>query len=141
MIQAAEPSTPASSAYAEVRTVGMVAVASIDCPFIRDRQASMIEERLGRVLALHGGRLVIDMADVAQVSSAWLGSLLRLADACDKARGRLVVAGASEGVRQAIALVNGTRSFDLAERAEDALRLFEPAHPSRTIFSRLLRAG
>lgn len=91
--------SPSIGSLLSVRRDGDVALVTIMCQSIMDRQAAILTPALLEIAKRHDGRLAIDLAEVADFSCAWINSLLALSKACDELSGKLVVFSLGRHVR------------------------------------------
>jgi anti-anti-sigma factor len=112
--------------FVTVAATTHVAVASIDLPSVRERQAAIMRERLGELLRQCRGRLAVGFVPVEDMTSACINALIEVSNDCRRSGGRLVIFGLQPPLRKVFASTGLDRILTVTPDAESALRLFEP---------------
>lgn len=84
---------PFEDAFVGVRIEDQVAVASVLCSSVRERQASILNQTLQELAARHRGRVLLDLCGVGMISTACIADLLTLQEQCRALGGRFVLFG------------------------------------------------
>lgn len=81
----------------------------------------MIEAQFSAVTADRSGHLIVDLSDVAFISSAGLAMLLVKGKMLNRSGGRLTIAGASKRVHEVLLMAGFEELFDIFASVEDAI--------------------
>lgn len=87
----------------------------------------MVEKSFESALDGPTQRVVVDMQDVSFISSAGMAMLLVKGKNLRQQRGQLVLASASERVREVLALAGFNELFDMYPTVDDAVNALAPA--------------
>jgi anti-anti-sigma regulatory factor len=119
---------------------GDIAVVSLTCKTIRERQASALGRYLSNLCEQVSGRLVLEVAGVGSFGCAWINELLTVSGQCRSFGADLVVLGMPERDARVMRTTGITRHLTLAHsRAEALAKLGAPSvAPWRLAVARLL---
>ncbi len=118
-------------ALISISATANVAVATIDVPAVRERQATILRQRLAELAGRSGGRLVVSMHQVTDMTSACIIALIQVGDECRARGGRLVVTGLSRRLRRVFRSARIQQAVTVSRTAEEALRCFDRARRGR----------
>ncbi|MCC6660508.1 MAG: STAS domain-containing protein [Phycisphaerales bacterium] len=129
--------TPKASddSFVSVAATTHVAVASIELPSVRERQAAIMQERLTDLAAQCHGRLAVGFTEVTDMTSAAINALVEVSGACRARGGSLVIFGLARPLRKVFASTGLDKLLTVAADADAALRLFNP-RPRWSLFGR-----
>lgn len=104
-----------------IRPINDVMVAALSGN-IDGRTAPPIQEQL-QALAQPGSKIVLDMSQVAYMSSAGLRVLLMLFRQLDSNDGRIILAGLREEIRDIMAITGFLELFTVSETVDEAVAI------------------
>jgi anti-anti-sigma regulatory factor len=111
-----------------VDRVGHSAIVTIAASSIRDHHTDLLTTRLATIATDRGGHLGLDLSHVAEFSCAWINAMIRLAESCARAGGRLVVFDLAEPAAKMLRKTGLDKQLTLCRGRNAALRaLGEPA--------------
>jgi anti-anti-sigma regulatory factor len=119
---------------------GEVAILSLTCPTIRERQAAVLGNYLNSLASQVGGRLVVEVSGVGSFGCAWINQLLSLTGHCRSFGGELVILGMPERDARVLRSTGLARHLVLASSRSEALSRFATGNisPWRLAVARLL---
>lgn len=103
-----------------------IAVAYLAMHCIREHQACMLEERLRGMAARCGGRLIVSMAEVDDMTSAGINALVAVHTHCRDAGGHLVLCSLSRELHRLFRVTHLDRAIAIAETVDAAAQLMAP---------------
>jgi anti-anti-sigma factor len=112
--------------FVAVTATARVAVASVELRSVRERQASILRQRLSELCGQSGGRLAVGFTDVQDMTTACINALIEVSAECRGAGGQLVVFGLASPLRKLFASTGLDRVLTVAPDAAAALRVFAP---------------
>ncbi len=104
---------------------GGVIVASVTAPKVSDFEAPGLRTDLAKLAADNGGRLILDISQVLMLTSAGLGMLTAVRQACASAKGTLVITGASKEITEMLRITNLQKLLTLRPTVAEALEVFK----------------
>ena len=121
--------------FVSVTATTHVAVASIALPSVRERQATIMRERLAELAGQCHGRLAVGFTEVTDMTSAAINALIEVSGVCRSLGGRLVIFGLDTPLRTVFRSTGLDKLLTVAADADAALRLFNP-RPRWSLFGR-----
>jgi anti-sigma B factor antagonist len=104
---------------------GGVIVASVTAPKVSDFEAPGLRTDLAKLAADNRGRLILDISQVLMLTSAGLGMLTAVRQACVGAKGSLVITGASKDILEMLRITNLHKLLTLKPTIAEALEVFK----------------
>lgn len=101
-------------------------VARITAHAIREHQARALQETLITFADETRGKLVLDLSEVQQLTSAGVNAIVQGQDRCRKLDGRLVLIGLSADLTDLFKVTGLDRVLTIATHEDDAVMLFAP---------------
>lgn len=117
-----------------------VAVLSLTCPAIRERQASTLGRYLTSLCEQVQGRMILEVSGVGSFSCAWINELLSVTHQCRAFGGNLVLVGVHERDLRVLRTTGLMRHLSIAQSRQEAMGAFgkAPLTPWRLAVARLL---
>jgi anti-anti-sigma regulatory factor len=139
MSQAVE-SVPMPETMFSLSRVGHVAVVTLMCPSVRERQAAVLGRYLGDLCDQVQGRVILEVAGVGSFTCAWINELLAITRRCRAFGGNLVLIGLPERDERVLRSTGLLKHLTLARGRPEALNEFgdQPVAPWRLAVARLL---
>jgi anti-sigma B factor antagonist len=101
-----------------------VVVAVVTAPKVSDFEAPGLRTDLAKLAADNKGRLIVDISNVIMLTSAGLGMLTAVRQACASAKGTLVVIGASKEILEMLRITNLHKLLTIKPTLEGAMGVF-----------------
>lgn len=105
---------------------GGVCIVVLSCPAVREHQAAVLGDMLKECVRVHGGSIVLDVANVRTFTTAWLNELLATTRRCRSMGGDLVIVGFESGSMVMLRQTGLVRQFTFADSRESAAATFAP---------------
>jgi anti-anti-sigma factor len=116
-----------------VRGMDSVALAFLGMSYIREHQATMVQERLIGLADRAKGRLAVSMSEVTDMTSAGINMLVAVNARCRDLGGHLALFAMVREVRKMIKVTKLDRAIVIVQTAHEAVRSFD-APPKRGLF-------
>lgn len=101
-----------------------VGVAFLAMPCIREHQATLLEERLRCIAGRSGGRLIVSMSEVDDITSACVNSLVTVNNHCRQLGGSMAIFGLSREMHRLFKLTHLDRTMTIVADHDEAVRSF-----------------
>lgn len=126
----AQPQTFDDS-FVTVSATASVAVATIELPAVRERQAMIMQHRLVELAEQSRGRLAVGFTQVGDMTSACINALIEVNRHCRRLGGKLVIFGLTRALVRLFASTGLDRVLTVAPDTDAALRAFAPQNRAR----------
>lgn len=101
-----------------------IARARVTCNNIATREAPIVQAECLAAAAKANHRILVDLADVAMITSVGLGALITLHKSCKEAKGKLVLLNLQPDILNILKLSRLDRLFVIADSEHKALKAF-----------------
>ncbi|MGE3108583.1 MAG: STAS domain-containing protein [Phycisphaerales bacterium] len=117
-------------AFIGVRIEDGAAVATVLCSSVRERQSSILRQTLDHLANSNGGRVLLDLCGVTNLSAACISNILSVQHACDAMGGKFVVFGLVGELADSLRQTGVLKQINLADDEAQARRVLS-GKPSR----------
>jgi anti-anti-sigma regulatory factor len=111
---------PFEDAFVGVRIEDQVAVASVRCTSVRERQAAILQQTLEELSKCHGGRVLLDLCGVGMISTACITDLIALQEQCKLLGGKFIIFGLAADLSNSLQSTGILKKLNLAADEQDA---------------------
>ncbi|MBC7772185.1 MAG: STAS domain-containing protein [Pyrinomonadaceae bacterium] len=130
---------PFEDAFVGVRIEDEVAVATVMCSSVRERQAAILQQTLVELAKSHGGRVLLDLCGVGMLSTACIADFLALQEQCKQLGGKFVLFGLASELASTLRTAGVLKNLNLAADEHDARKQLQSAKGKPGFVRNLLR--